>query len=101
MPVRYRQTIPAHLAAVSQPPARWWLQVRGWRWTLGEVVSCPLCVGTWVAAEPVYGLHLAPRPTRAYIAVMSATGVAQVLSETTEALTWSSRAARRQASAQG
>jgi hypothetical protein len=72
----------------------------GWRWTFGELVSCPVCVGTWVAAGLVYGLHLAPRPTRAYIAVMSATGVAQVLSETTEALTWSSRAARRQASGQ-
>ena len=72
----------------------------GWRWTFGELVSCPVCVGTWVAAGLVYGLHLAPRPTRAYIAVMSATGVAQILSETTEALTWSSRAARRRASGQ-
>jgi hypothetical protein len=70
---------------------------QGWRWTFGELVSCPVCVGTWVAAGLVYGLHLAPRPTRAYVAVMSATGVAQILSETTEALTWSSRAARRQA----
>ena len=71
---------------------------KGWRWTFGELVSCPVCVGTWVAAGLVYGVHLAPRPTRAYIAVMSVTGVAQILSETTEALTWSSRAARRQAS---
>lgn len=71
---------------------------QGWRWTFGELVSCPVCVGTWVAAGLVYGLHLAPRPTRAYVAVMSVTGVAQILSETTEALTWSSRAARRQAS---
>lgn len=69
----------------------------GWRWTFGELLSCPVCVGTWVAAGLVYGLHLAPRPTRTYLAIMSATGVAQVLSETTEALTWSSRAARRQA----
>ena len=72
----------------------------GWRWTLGELVSCPVCVGTWVAAGLVYGLHLAPRPTRAYLAVMSATGVAQLLSETTEALTWSSRSARRQAASE-
>lgn len=69
----------------------------GWRWTFGELVSCPVCVGTWVAAGLVYGLHLAPRPTRAYLAIMSATGVAQLLSETTEALTWSGRSARRQA----
>ncbi len=69
----------------------------GWRWTLGELVSCPVCVGTWVAAGLVYGLHLAPRPTRVYLTVMSATGLAQILSETTEALTWSSRSARKQA----
>jgi len=69
----------------------------GWRWAFGELVSCPVCVGTWVAAGLVYGLHLAPRPTRTYLAVMSATGLAQLLSETTEALTWSSRSARKQA----
>ncbi len=69
----------------------------GWRWTLGELVSCPVCIGTWVAAGLVYGLHLAPRPTRAYLAIMSATGIAQLLSEATEALTWSGRSARKQA----
>ncbi len=69
----------------------------GWRWTFGELVSCPVCIGTWVAAGLVYGLHLAPRPTRVYLAIMSATGVAQLLSETTEALTWSSRSARKRA----
>ena len=69
----------------------------GWRWTLGELVSCPVCVGTWVAAGLVYGLHLMPRPTRVFLAVMSTTGVAQLLSETTEALTWSGRSARKQA----
>ncbi len=41
--------------------------------------------------------HLAPRPTWVYVTVMSATGLAQLLSETTEALTWSSRSARKQA----
>lgn len=67
----------------------------GWRWTVGELLSCPVCIGTWVAAGLVYGLHLAPGPTRVYLAVMSSTGVAQLLSETTEALTWSSRSARK------
>jgi hypothetical protein len=70
---------------------------KGWRWALGELVSCPICIGTWIAAALVYGLHLAPRPTRVYLAIMSSTGVAQILSETTEALTWSSRSARKHA----
>lgn len=69
---------------------------KGWRWTLGELVSCPICIGTWVAAGLVYGLHLAPRPTRVFLAIMSSTGVAQILTETTEALTWAGRAARKQ-----
>lgn len=70
---------------------------KGWRWTLGELVSCPICIGTWVAAGLVYGLHVAPRPTRVFLAIMSSTGVAQILTETTEALTWAGRAARKQA----
>ncbi len=45
---------------------------------MGELVSCPVCIGTWVAAGLVYGLHLAPRPTRVYVTVMSATGLAPV-----------------------
>ncbi len=69
----------------------------GWRWTLGELVSCPVCIGTWAAAGLVYGLHLAPRPTRVFLAIMSTTGVAQLLTETTEALTWAGRASRKQA----
>ncbi len=73
----------------------------GWRWTPGELVSCPICIGTWVAAGLVYGLHLAPRPTRVFLAIMSATGVAQVLTETPEALTWTGRAARAQSTPPG
>jgi hypothetical protein len=73
----------------------------GWRWAVGELVSCPVCIGTWVAAGLVYGLHLAPRPTRVYLVVMSSTGVAQLLSETTEALSWSSRSARKSAASPG
>ena len=69
----------------------------GWRWTFGELLSCPTCIGTWVAAGLVYGLRLAPRPTRVFMAIMSATGVAQLLSEATEALTGASRSARRAA----
>lgn len=69
----------------------------GWRWTLGELLSCPTCIGTWVAAGLVSGMRLAPRPTNVFAAIMSITGVAQLLSEATEALTWSSRSARKRA----
>lgn len=65
--------------------------------TLGELLSCPVCIGTWVSAGLVAGLQLAPVPTRVYMAVMSSTGIAQLLSESTEALTWSGRSARKAA----
>src|SRR2546423_7086854 len=43
----------------------------GWRRALGELMSCPICLWTWVAAALVYGLHLLPRPTRVLLATMS------------------------------
>ncbi|HLH23687.1 MAG TPA: DUF1360 domain-containing protein [Chloroflexota bacterium] len=72
----------------------------GVRYALGELVSCPTCVGTWAAAGLVYGLHLAPRPTRVFLAVMATTGVAEVVHCTTEAASWVGRAARTFAGAQ-
>ena len=67
----------------------------GVRHALGELFSCPICVGTWVAAGLVYGLHLLPGPTRVLIDVMSATGAAELCYSLTEALDWNARAARR------
>jgi hypothetical protein len=64
---------------------------------LGELISCPVCVGTWVAAGLVYGLHLAPRPTRVFLAILSTTGAAELLNCTAEALGWAGRAARKDA----
>jgi hypothetical protein len=37
--------------------------VTGWQRAIGELIACPICTGTWVAAALVYGLELAPRPT--------------------------------------
>ncbi len=68
----------------------------GARRAIGELLSCPICAGTWVAAGLVYGLHLAPRPTRLLLAIMSTTGLAQVFYDATEAMSWSAEAARRQ-----
>ena len=58
----------------------------GWRRALGELFSCPICVGTWAATALVYGLHFLPRPTRAFITIMSATGVAEILNTGIKAL---------------
>ena len=64
---------------------------------IGELLSCPLCAGTWAALALVLGLHLLPRQTRALLAVMGATGIAELLHAATEALTWTGQAARKRA----
>lgn len=68
----------------------------GVRSAIGELLTCPVCFGTWAAAGLVYGLHFAPRPTRVLLAVLSTTGVAEIAYSATEALNWTARAARRQ-----
>ena len=67
----------------------------GPRRVIGELLSCPICLGTWVAAALVYGLHLLPRPTRVLLAIMGTTGAAELCYSATEALDWNARAARR------
>jgi hypothetical protein len=67
----------------------------GPRRVMGELLSCPICLGTWVAAFLVYGLHLVPRPTRLLLAIMGTTGVAELFYSLTEALDWNARATRR------
>lgn len=49
----------------------------GLRWALGRLVLCPTCTGTWIAAFLTYALHLFPRYTRPFLAVMSASGISQ------------------------
>ena len=71
----------------------------GARRALGELISCPTCVGTWIAAALVYGLDILPRPTRAFLTIMSAMGVAELLNAATEALSWTGRFAREEAGA--
>lgn len=68
---------------------------RGVRRALGSLLSCPICVGTWVSAFLVYGLRVAPIPTRLFLAFMSAIGLAELLNSANEALTWSARTERK------
>jgi hypothetical protein len=66
---------------------------------LGELLSCPICSGTWIAAVLVYSLNLAPGPTYAFLSMMSAIGIAELLNAITEALQWTGEAERREAGA--
>jgi hypothetical protein len=69
----------------------------GAREVLGELLSCPTCAGTWIAAGLVYGLRVAPRPTRAFMTIMGSAGIADLLNCASEVLSWTGRAARKQA----
>jgi hypothetical protein len=66
----------------------------GWRRAIGELISCPICSGTWIAAVLVYGMQVLPGPTRALMAIMSVIGIGEVLNAATEALNWNAELAR-------
>ena len=62
---------------------------------LGELVSCPTCVGTWIAAGLVYGIRFIPGPTRLFAAILGVSGLAELFGAASETLTWVAQAARK------
>ena len=68
----------------------------GWQRSVGELISCPICSGTWIAAALLYGLEFAPGPTRVLIMIMSAMGLGELLDSLNEWLCWNAQAARKQ-----
>jgi hypothetical protein len=51
----------------------------GPRHTIGELLSCPFCLGVWLGTAYVGGLAVAPRPTRAWAAVFGVVGLSDFL----------------------
>ena len=51
----------------------------GVRHTVGELLTCPFCLGVWVATAYVAGLAAAPRPTRTWAAVFAIVGMSDFL----------------------
>jgi hypothetical protein len=72
----------------------------GFRRAIGDLLSCPICSGTWISAGLVYGLNLFPRATRTFLAIMSSIGAAEILNAATEALEWTGQLARERAGAE-
>jgi Protein of unknown function (DUF1360) len=52
---------------------------RGAERVLGELVTCPYCVGVWVASGLSYGLVLFPRQTRVVTTIFGAQAIADFL----------------------
>jgi Protein of unknown function (DUF1360) len=51
----------------------------GMRKALGELVSCPFCLGQWVATTGVFGLIVVPRATRAVASVFAVLAASDML----------------------
>lgn len=47
----------------------------GVRHTVGELLTCPFCLGVWISGAYVAGLVAAPRATRAWAAVLTVSAV--------------------------
>ena len=70
---------------------------KGARRSLGELITCPICSGTWIAAILVYALHLWPGATRIFLAILGTIGSTELLDALAENLSWSGQAARKDA----
>lgn len=60
----------------------------GVRRAIGQLISCPICAGTWIAAFLVYALALFPKPTYVFLGMMAAIGLAELMHALVEGLSW-------------
>ncbi len=74
---------------------------RGARRVIGELISCPICAGTWISAGLVYALHIFPGPARVFMTIMSTIGLVEVLHALTEHLSWMGNYARKEVGTEG
>lgn len=51
----------------------------GFRHTIGELLTCPFCLGVWLGTAYVAGLAVAPRPTRALAAMLTVVALADTM----------------------
>lgn len=51
----------------------------GMRRAVGQLLTCPYCIGQWVAGGLTLGLVVAPRPTRLAAAMFTAIAIADTL----------------------
>jgi hypothetical protein len=66
-------------APVTQDPDATEPKPRGVERALGELVTCPYCVGVWIASGLSYALILVPRQTRVVTTIFGAQAVADFL----------------------
>ncbi len=69
----------------------------GWREAIGDLVCCPICIGTWIAGLLVVGLSVLPQVTTVFITIFCVVGIAELLNGATEFLQWNGQMAREYA----
>ncbi len=88
----FTETVPDHTGAGESVEPRG----EGARQAIGQLVSCPICAGTWIAAGLTYLLYLFPGPTRIFLTMTAAIGAAELLHCASEALSWTGQLRRTQ-----
>jgi len=73
----------------------------GVRRAIGELISCPICSGTWAAAALVYLVNLFPGPGRVFITMLGAIGMGEMLHALSEQLSWTATLARKRVGKSG
>lgn len=54
---------------------------RGLRRAIGDLITCPFCVGTWIASGFIYGFIFTPRVTRTIASIFAVSGIADFLQQ--------------------
>ncbi|HEY0368935.1 MAG TPA: DUF1360 domain-containing protein [Chthoniobacterales bacterium] len=54
---------------------------KGLRRAIGDLLTCPFCLGTWIASGMVYGYIFSPRITRTLASIFAVSGAADFLQQ--------------------
>jgi hypothetical protein len=54
---------------------------RGLRRAIGDLITCPFCLGTWIASGFIYGFIFTPRLTRTLASIFAVSGIADFLQQ--------------------
>jgi hypothetical protein len=53
----------------------------GLRRAIGDLLTCPFCLGTWIASGFIYGFIFSPRVTRTLASIFAVSGIADFLQQ--------------------
>lgn len=66
---------------------------------IGQLISCPICAGTWASAFLVFLFYAWPEPARIFITILAVIGAAEVLNAVVEYWCWAGQYGRVRAGA--